>query len=315
MHIVTNQNRIKLYDLIDNHNPEAVYSEIITILSLADAMDVNNDFRRVYDDIIRLFYGTYPGYQASNTKYHNLEHTTMVALACARLIHGCIVGGYEFSQQNILLGLLAALYHDSGLIQTEQDLKGTGAKYTIGHEARSINFMREHFSHMGFSEEAVQDCAELIKCTNLAQKIQGLFFRSKELEIIGQIVGSSDLLAQMADRLYLERLVLLFKEFEEAGIPDFDSEEELLRKTEGFYKNVARKRLIEEMDNVSAYMVHHFKVRWGVNQDLYQVSINNNIKFLNKILDGCNNNDTAAPSYRRYLKRGGILGRNNKSSQ
>ena len=294
----------KLYDLIDCQDQKAVFIEIKTIVSLLDSRHIMARFQPVYQDIVRLFNGEYPGYRASNTKYHNLEHTVMVTLATARLIHGSIMGGFRFKPENVLLGLLAALFHDSGLIQTKQDKKGTGAKYTIGHEKRSIGFMRKNLGKKDFTRQQMDDCAQLIKCTNLEIDAADISFRSKEIENLGKIVGSADLLAQMADRLYLEKLILLFKEFEEAGIPDFDSEEELLEKTEGFYKSVTRKRLTQGFDNISSNMANHFKHRWGIDRDLYAESIEKNISYLKSIL---NSAGETRQFYQRYLRRGGLL--------
>ena len=299
------ENSTLLYDLVDSQDPQAILKEIFHILSLLNADNIIRDrLQSVYDDIILLFNGEYPGYRASNTRYHNLEHTMMVTLATVRLTHGCVKAGQQFDPENVLLGLLAALYHDSGLIQTKQDRKGTGAKYTIGHEDRSVNFMKINLGGKKFSKIQMDDCANLIKCTNLNIKIKDIPFRSTESEILGKIVGSADLLAQMADRHYLEKLILLFKEFEEAGIPGFDSEGELLEKTEGFYKNVASKRLKKDLGNISPNMKYHFKDRWNIDYDMYTDSIKNNISYLKSFLkDG----KKGKKFYRQYLKRGGIV--------
>ncbi|PIP38619.1 MAG: hypothetical protein COX19_11710 [Desulfobacterales bacterium CG23_combo_of_CG06-09_8_20_14_all_51_8] len=294
----------KLYDLIDCQSQEAVLAEIIMIISILDCEIIVHSFQSVYQDIVRLFNGDYPGYRASNTRYHNLEHTTMVTLAAVRLIHGSAVGGFRFKPKNILIGLLAALFHDAGLIQTRQDRKGTGAKYTIGHEDRSVDFMRQNLSARDFSKKEMDDCAQLIKCTNLNIGMADLVFRTEEIKMLGKIVGSADLLGQMADRHYLEKLLLLFKEFEEAGIPDFDSEEALLEKTEGFYQNVARKRLAMDFDNIADHMARHFKNRWNIERDLYAESIKNNINYLKSII---NNGHHDRGFYRRHLKRGGLV--------
>lgn len=296
--------KVKLYDLIDYQDQEVVLAEIMTIISLLECEIIKDAFQSVYQDIVRLFNGDYPGYQASNTRYHNLEHTVMVTLATARLIHGCVLAGFRFKQENILIGLLASLFHDAGLIQTQQDRKGTGAKYTIGHEERSVNLMRQNLSDGNFSKQQIDDCAQLIKCTNLSLGAADLSFRSEEIKTLGNIVGSADLLGQMADRLYLEKLILLFKEFEEAGIPDFDSEEALLERTEEFYRKVARKRLARDFDNIASHMVGHFKQRWHIDRDLYAESITNNINYLKSILNKAHH---GRGFYRRYLKRGGLL--------
>jgi len=296
-----NKRSLNLYDLIDTQQPENILEEIKVIVSLLDSEKILDSFQTVYQDIVRLFNGDYAGYRASNTKYHDLEHTLMVTLAATRLIHGCATGGgYGFGPESILTGLLAALFHDAGLIQTRQDKKGTGAKYTIGHEKRSIAFMRKNLEKKDFPMQQMDDCEQLIKCTNLKIKISDIEFRNDEIAYLGKIVGSADLVAQMSDRDYLEKLMLLFKEFEEAGIPGFESEEELLEKTEGFYKNVACNRLIHEMGNVAANMKHHFHVRWHIDRDLYAEAIANNINYLTSMLS---RGKKDALFYRKHLRR------------
>jgi len=291
---------VKLYDLINSSRPESILKEITVIVSLLDADMILNAFQTVCQDIIALFNGDYAGYRASNTKYHDLEHTLMVTLAAARLIHGCTLAGHRFGPENILTGLVAALFHDSGLIQTCQDKKGTGAKYTIGHENRSIAFMRKNLEKNGFSMQQMDDCEQLIKCTNLKLHISRIDFRNDEIACLGKIVGSADLLGQMADRDYLEKLLLLFKEFEEAGLPGFESEADLLEKTEGFYKDIALKRLNREFENISFHMKDHFNKRWHINRNLYADAITNNINYLSSMLSRGGKDVTL---YRQYLKR------------
>jgi hypothetical protein len=299
-----NKKDIKLYDLIDYQDSTAVLKEITHIIFLLKSESIAAQFQSVYDDILKLFQGDYPGYRASNTKYHNLEHTLMVTLATARLTHGCVEGGIHFTSDTILLGLLASLFHDSGLIQTEYDRKGTGAKYTIGHEHRSAAFMRMNLSLKNFSKEQMDACEHLIACTNLNIYITDIPFHSQELETMGKIVASADLLGQMADRHYLEKLILLFKEFEEAGIPGFASEGELIEKTEGFYRNVAKKRLSRDLDNIAAYMKHHFRRRWDIDRNLYADSIRKNISYLKSVLSQGKKNKNF---YKQHFKRGGII--------
>jgi len=294
---------VKLYDLLDSQDVDAVFAEIRHIMRLSGAEAIESPFSNVYQDVLCLFRGDYPGYQASNTKYHNLEHTLMVTLATARLIHGCAEAGFAFEAEKILMGLLAALYHDVGLIQADDDQSGTGAKYTVGHEKRSVAFMRSNLASWGFTPAQMNDCAALIKCTNLKLEVSEIGFRDQSLALIGKIVGSSDLLAQIADRQYLEKLFLLFKEFEEAGIPGFVSESELLEKTEDFYHHVARKRLYEDFGGLCDYMRVHFRKRWEIDRDLYAEAINHNIQYLKEIM---NAGGSGRDLYRDFLKRGRV---------
>jgi hypothetical protein len=281
---------VALYDLIDVSEPALVLKEIKRIIRLVvDEFDSSN-LEMIYADIITLFKGEYPGYRASNTKYHDLEHTNSVALATARLIHGCTLAGMAFSVDNMLQGVYAALFHDVGLIQTEDDRIGSGAKYTVGHEKRSITFMRLYLSDKGFSDQQIEDCSHLIMCTLLSLPPAEIPFRTAEIGTLGKIVGSADLMAQIADRYYLEKLLLLFQEFQEAGIPDFASELDLMKKTEGFYMNVAKKRLADDFSGISTHMAAHFKSRWGVDTDLYSESIQKNIDYLRVLLQKTGDN-------------------------
>ena len=98
---------IKLYDLTNIGSHSETYAELTKILSLIDPEYNTSYLERVYGDIICLFAGEYPGYRASNTKYHNLEHTCAVTLATVRLIHGLHVQGQPLSTRVIELGLSA----------------------------------------------------------------------------------------------------------------------------------------------------------------------------------------------------------------
>ncbi len=294
---------VKLYDLVDLTNPQSVLDEIRYIVALMVNDFDHALFEQICADIKMLFEGDFPGYRASNTKYHDLEHTSSVVLATGRLIHGAFMEGHSFSAKTILLGLIGAIFHDIGFIQTDSDVNGSGAKYTIGHEERSIIFMKQYLSQKSFSKQDLEDITHIIKCTILSLEIKNIPFRSNDIVMLGKIVGSADLLAQMADREYLEKLFMLFKEFEEAGMPGYGSELELLQKTQNFYKYVALQRLSQGFDNVSAFMRPHFKNRWDLNRDLYQESIIANIDYLKTIVDSC---DESYSCYLKYLRRGGL---------
>ena len=130
----------QLADLVDTKNPDAVLEEIFVIVSaMYDTFDVAR-FKTVFNDIIRLFNGNYPGYQKCSTDYHDLPHTIEVLLAMVRLMHGYCIDSGVLSEKSVLLGLISALMHDTGYIKTDDDTVGTGAKYTLTHVGRSIDF-------------------------------------------------------------------------------------------------------------------------------------------------------------------------------
>ena len=268
----------RLYELTDTSSPTATLAEIKNILLLIDPSLDPAPIEKIFTDIIRLFNGEFPGYKASNTKYHNLEHTCSSALASARLIHGLHVQGQVFPPRLVQLCLIGTLFHDTGLIQTEEEVEGTGAQHTIGHENRSIALMKKYLAEKGYSQEDIRDCGHMIKCTELFFPMDKIPFDCEEVRIMGKIVGTADLVAQMADRNYCEKLPLLFMEFQEAGVQGFETPLELFSKTEEFYRQVARKRMRNELEGVIAAALYHFKERWQIDRNLYEESIKYNIR-------------------------------------
>lgn len=123
---------------------------------------------------------------------------------------------------------------------------------------------------------------------------------SKTQELLGKMLGTADLLGQIASRTYLEKLVFLYKEFAEAGIPGFADEHDLLVKTANFY-DVTKKRLRNELSSMNGYVRAHFAVRHGVDADLYSEAMENNIRYLDHVLEVYGKN------YRRHLRRGGLI--------
>lgn len=268
----------RLYDLTDTNSPAETLAEIKNIMLLIDPSLDPSPIEKIYEDIIRYFNGEFPGYRESNTRYHNLEHTCSTALAAARFIHGLHVQGQIFSPRLVRLCLIGALFHDTGLIQTEEEVKGTGAQYTIGHEDRSIAVMGKYLAVNGYSQEDIRDCSHMIKCTELFFPMAEIPFNSEEVWTMGKVVGTADLVAQMADRNYQEKLPLLFLEFQEAGMEGYESPLELFRKTEEFYRKVARKRMTGVLGGISSAALYHFRERWKIDRNLYEESIKYNIR-------------------------------------
>ncbi len=186
--------------------PEDIYKEIKLIISLM-IDDFDFDFLDLcFENTERIFNGRFPGYQASNTSYHNLDHTMAVALALLRLTHGIFSQDKTaFTPEIIKCGVISAFFHDTGLIQKATDQHGTGAKYTKFHEERSILFVHEYLKSVGRTGKMSNHCAQMIQCTKLSNSPSQLHFDSDEIKLMGYILGTADIVAQMADRVYLER--------------------------------------------------------------------------------------------------------------
>ncbi|MDR9500337.1 MAG: hypothetical protein RI601_00935 [Desulfurivibrionaceae bacterium] len=268
----------RLYELTDTTSPAETLAEIKKILLMLTPSPDPSPIEKVYGQITRLFNGEIPGYKANNTKYHNLEHTCSSTLASARLIHGLHVQGQIFSPRLVQLCLIGTLFHDTGLIQPEEEAEGTGAQHTIGHEGRSISLMEKYLAKNGFSQEDSRDCGHMIKCTELFFPLEEIPFSSEEVRTLGKVLGTADLVAQMADRDYQEKLPLLFLEFQEAGLEGFETPLELFSKTEEFYRKVVRKRMTGVLGGISSAALYHFRERWNIDKNLYEEAIKYNIR-------------------------------------
>lgn len=293
-----------LSDLVDMTDADAVCREVKQIVSImypnAKSDLFNEVFNKVFDDVVSLFRGTFTGYRSCNTEYHDLKHTTDTLLASARLIHGASIKRINLSEETVMLALISALMHDAGYIQTVDDLTGTGAKYTLSHVERSVEFMKKYFTRKGYPKEYIETCSCIIRCTGMNTRLEDINFPSDEVAVVGKMMGTADLLGQMADRVYLEKLLFLFYEFQEGMIKKFGSELDLLRKTLKFYE-YTELRLSQELGAMTKYLRYHFKERWNIDSNLYEVAVKNNISYLRLILEKYDQD------YRCFLKRGGIV--------
>ncbi|MBN2140314.1 MAG: HD domain-containing protein [Desulfovibrionaceae bacterium] len=263
------------------------------------------DFRPyslIFEDVVRLFSGQYPGYKASNTSYHNLDHTLSTTLAAARLLHGCHVGKQALSDRLVFIGLASALLHDIGYIQTISDIKGSGAKYTLTHVQRSIDLLRDLFAGHGFDDREASDCGCVIRATDLDIEPVDIAFSGPEVRTIGAIVATADIIAQLADELYLEKLPNLYKEFEEGGVTGFSSEFDLAKKTARF-KRYMDFRLKYYLEDAISYMKYHFRERHGMDHDPYLEYISKNMSYLSKIIK------THGENYKCMLRRDAQIAR------
>ncbi|MCF8062173.1 MAG: HD domain-containing protein [Deltaproteobacteria bacterium] len=290
---------VQLSQLMNSARPDLVLDEVrITLSMIPSAMD-SGPAEAVHEDVVKVFRGEFPGYRACNTIYHDLEHTMETFLAVARLIHGFHASGGSISPKSIQLGLITALMHDIGYIQQSHDRTGTGAKYTHVHVERGIEFMKAYLPKQGFSERDILVCRNMIRYTDTEiPSGEGRFPTDDEL--VGKILGVADLLGQMASRVYLEKLLFLYCEFEEALVSEYEDEKDLLRRTRGYYEETSR-RIQEELDGVDRYARPHFRARWGIDHDLYREGVERNLDYLQQILDDPEEN------YGKYLRRRGLV--------
>ena len=221
----------------------------------------------------RLFAGDRPGYLACDMPYHDLRHSLDAALVMARLI-----AGYQSKQcgspdaltpEYGLLGVLLALLHDTGFIRKTSEAAFCGPQLAAEHESRSVEFAESYLRTTSVARYAA--LAPLIFATRLRSDLSQLFAGLERPAItIGQMLGSADLLSQMADGDYPERCYYhLYPELvlgggDRARTPDGQEQVlyrdafDLLSKTPSFYENIVSRRLNQDFQGVTQHLAAHF---------------------------------------------------------
>lgn len=288
-----------LHRIFESGETSDPLDEILALVELAAPTVDLEVIITFHDDIQDIFSGYYPGFRENGNKYHNLRHTYNVVLASSRLFHGLTLEGYTFPNHLITKGILSAYFHDTGLLLRSFDTADTGAEFTRYHEARSISSLFKYLESHKFDDTTRLDCASMIRCTNLSLDINSIEFSSFETKIVGQVLATADILAQMADRYYLEQLPFLFIEHRAGGLKQYESAYELLKNTSRFYSKFINHRLHHLLGDVVRVMRTHFQQRWGIDRDLYRENIENNIRYLEGVINECKDPD----SVYRHLRR------------
>jgi hypothetical protein len=287
----------QLSQLVDTSTHNALMEEVRRIFSYHYPDRYFRRVNRTYNLVKKLYSGGIRGYKACTTDYHDLSHVLDILLTVIRLIDGHNSENPPFPVQLVVTLLEATLLHDTGYLQEEGDDEGTGAKYTMFHVERGVQFLRNTYEMFEIAADDVKLMVELIRCTSYMVKIEDLTFSSPEERLAGCILGTADLLGQISDRTYLEKLIFLYYEFKEAGIKGFNTEFDLIRKTIDFYETT-KKRFTDTYVNVYRYAQHHFRRRFDIDRNLYMEAIDRHIEYLRKIIE----DDTT--NFRHKLKRG-----------
>lgn len=224
-----------------------------------------------------------------------------VTMCALRLMHGLSVAGQPLSDDDITIVATSALTHDIGYAKQVGDKEGTGAQYTKTHVNRGIQFMRSYIEEKNWPPEWMPLIETSLLCTNPALVFSEINFIDDHAQTLGILVGTGDLVGQMADRSYLEKLLFLYFEFKEANMGDFTSMVDMLRRTSDFYQ-LTRKKLDNEFGGTYRFLEPHFKNWFNSSHNYYIDSVDKNIAYLQTIITGINDDD-----YLQGLKRRGIV--------
>ena len=109
--------------------------------------------------------------------------------------------------------------HDVGYLMTDDEAVGTGAQFTTSHVSRGIEFTKKHLSELPSS--LLEATVKVIQVTDHRQHPDWVTFDNPQQELAAFATATSDLIGQMANREYIERLLFLYFEFEEAKLGGF----------------------------------------------------------------------------------------------
>ncbi|MBP6109866.1 MAG: HDIG domain-containing protein [Rhodocyclaceae bacterium] len=279
---------------------EEVEAQVLaTVKRFAPGHDLNQ-IETAFGLLRTAFAGELPGYQPLKTLYHNNSHTNEVVLCSARMLHGLAQGGRGLDSEHIDAAIVGALMHDIGYLMTNEEASGTGAQFTTSHVNRGVEFAKKHLVHI--SPSTLAATVKVIQVTDHRQHPDWVKFDNPQQQLAAYATATADLIGQMANREYIERLLYLYFEFEEAKLGGFTDIHDLLEKTISFYR-LTKNRLDHDLTGLSMYLPHHFAQTIGEERNFYTESINRNLTFLGDLMK-----DSRQKRFER-LKRGGIVDR------
>jgi hypothetical protein len=268
---------------------EALYRPTWTDLKL-------ESLEQAFEHFERLFAGKVPGYFGVDTVYHDRQHTLDITLALARLIVG-----HERMQpqparlgaERAVVGLIIGLFHDVGYLRRTDDHKSlNGAEFTRNHVSRGARFLQEYLPALGLTSWVPVAC-EIIHFTGYEMPFPEIEAKVRDPRdvMLGHLLGTADMVAQIADRCYLEKCRdRLYAEFVLGGVAlpvaanggrqvRYASGLDLLRQTPEFVAEVRTKRLDGEFRSAYRFLEPLYG---GANP--YLDAIDRNMEYLRQVL-------------------------------
>jgi len=247
-----------------------------------------------FEEFERLFSGRMPGYHGVDTVYHDRQHSLDMTLAMARLLVGYETSAephQRFGSERAVMALVTSLFHDAGYIREFDDrLHRNGAEFTLYHVTRSARFLARFLPSIGM-EAWVPVSTRIVHFTGYEIKLSQIQLADGRDRKCGHLLGTADLIAQMADRCYLEKCRdRLYPEFVLGGIAAapgsdgtmqvrYSSGLDLLRQTPQFIRETRAVRLNGEFEHAYRFVEPLFG---GKNP--YLEAIDRNVEYLHRIL-------------------------------
>ncbi len=195
-------------DTVQVSSPAAVREAVLGLYADAWPGAPREALETALKDFEDLFTGRTPGYLGVDTVYHDLQHSQDVVLAMARLLAGYERNpgdGPRLGAERALVALITALFHDSGYIRESGEATiPNGAVFIRNHVTRSARFIAKYLPGVGLANW-VPIATRTVHFTGYEVPLDLLRVADPRDRLAGHLLGTADMLAQMADRCYLEK--------------------------------------------------------------------------------------------------------------
>jgi len=258
-----------MFEPVATSDPTAVKTEVQAAYIAMFPLGNYEFVFRVFGWAEEYFSGRNPSYQAIDARYHDFEHTLQGTLCMARLLRGRHQAGVspKIPQRLFELGIIGILLHDTGYLKRRDDTTGTGAKYTATHVYRSLEFANQLLTAEGFAPPAIRAVQNMIRCTGIDAFLESIAFENPEERIVGFALGTADLLGQMAADDYVEKLPVLYDEFQEAArhdrghtdfITKFGGAQDLMQRTPSFWREYVQPKLDKDFAGLHRFLAQPY---------------------------------------------------------
>ena len=275
-------------------SPAAVLQAIEQLFAATWPEALTEPLRLAVTQFDEMFSGRAAGYAGVDTVYHDRQHTLDVTLTMARLCAGYerqVEVLWKFGAERALAGVVMALFHDVGYLRRSTDTEQrNGAEFTRTHISRGVEFLSDYLPQIGLAQWA-QPASQILHFTGYEKPFGELALEDARDVRLGHLLGTADMITQMADRCYLEKCRdRLYPEFVLGGMAlplanasaeqvRYASGLDLLRQTPQFVDDTRHKRLDGEFNGAYRYLEILFEGR-----NPYIESIERNMDFLKQVL-------------------------------
>jgi hypothetical protein len=275
-------------------SPPAVLQAIEQLFASTWPDAPTDSLRRAVTQFDDMFSGRAPGYAGVDTLYHDRQHTLDVTLTMARICAGYerqVEPLWKLGAERATAGVVMALFHDVGYLRRSSDTtQRNGAEFTRTHVSRGVEFLRDYLPQLGLGDW-VEVAGQVLHFTGYEKPFSELVLEDARDLRLGHLLGTADMITQMADRCYLEKCRdRLYPEFVLGGMAlplanasaeqvRYASGLDLLRQTPQFAAETRAKRLDGEFNRAYRYLEILFDGR-----NPYMESIEQNLQFLEQVL-------------------------------